>query len=42
MMPSYLANVAVANTITNKHKERLKKFRIFVSEYYGLTITIKK
>ena len=37
MVSSYLADVAVANTITAlKYKERLKKFRVFVSEHYGL------
>jgi integrase len=36
MVSSYVANVAVANTITAlKYKERLKKFRVFVSEHYG-------
>ena len=37
MVSSYLTNVAIANTITAlKYKERLKKFRVFVSEHYGL------
>jgi integrase len=37
MVSSYLTNVAVANTTTAlKYKERLKKFRVFVSEHYGL------
>lgn len=34
---SYLANIDVANTIIAiKYNERLRKFRIFMSEYYGL------
>ena len=39
MVSSYLTNVAVVNKSTaSKYKERLKKFEVFVSEYYELGI----
>ncbi|MGC1933165.1 MAG: site-specific integrase, partial [Candidatus Nitrosopolaris sp.] len=39
MVSSYLTNVTVVNKSTaSKYKERLKKFEVFVSEYYELGI----